>query len=571
MVLCDKLFLSHHFSSQIAPEHHAYLPDFLWRHSLSGNPLSSCIILFLLLTSCTSSESCPPGSACYKNAANPPSPSSLPAKSAALHTSDKAKEPDDKSQTTKEPSKDELLDRLGLTGPVASLIDKGKELRDLRLLTLDAKTDGQESEIATMQKVHDLMSTTISKNRDEIGKIQSSLKTSLAAIKTSQDSEKKSLRDEFSRAEGELSRAIGSLPPDIAPKMQGILKDLSAEYNKLDSDSPDSRDSTLKNIDDLITSLRGETYQIQGDQSKTVTDHIDRIANVQDKLRSSSSGNLQRIEELAGQLEKVQSELSQNEEKSRSGNEESKSRLESLRATAAESRSEFFRLISLVDDSKRQQAELVEALEQSEQALKDYLATSQQSLAGIQTAKDDLNSRLGKSLANLDSKIKDLADDLGRRGDALDADGLRLVNDSLLGTTAEMEGLRNQMSTMQNVYFDTTKKVIDNQHEMTLLLQGLSPEKRDANAPAVVVQTSLTEMNALVQTNKQNVATLGQRLEQQLTIFEKKAEEVGASLKDARIVIESKNPCTAGPKKRYGNTLTQELTCGDKNVTLIVK
>jgi short subunit dehydrogenase-like uncharacterized protein len=87
----------------------------------------------------------------------------------------------------------------------------------------------------------------------------------------------------------------------------------------------------------------------------------------------------------------------------------------------------------------------------------------------------------------------------------------------------------------------------------------------------VVVQTTLTEINALVQTNKQTVATLSQRLDQQLAVFEKKAEEVAASLKDARVVIESKAPCVAGPKKRYGTTMTQELTCGDKTVTLIVR
>jgi hypothetical protein len=454
---------------------------------------------------------------------------------------------------------------------VATLIDKGKELRELRLLTLETKTEGQESEMGAMQKVHDLMNGTMSKGREEINRIQSSLKSSIASIKSSQETEKRNLREEAARAGSELSRIVATLPPEIGPKMQAILKDLSTEFTKIDGESQENRDTVLKNIDDLISSLRGETYQIQGDQSKPISDQVDKIAGINEKLRSSSVGNLQRIEELSAQLEKAQAELAEQDGKVRSGHEDARSRMDALNGTISEARSEFFRIISLVDESKRQQAELVDALEHGEQAIRDYLSTSQESLTGMQKAKDGLNSRLGKFLATLDSKIKDLADDLGRRGDALDADGLRLVNDSLLGTTAEMEGLRNQMSSMQNVYFDAAKKVLENQHEMTLLLQGLAPEKRDLTSPAIVIQTALTEMNALVQTNKQNIAMLSQRLDQQLDVFEKKADEVANSLKNARVVIESKAPCQIGPKKRYGNTVTLDVICGEKTISIIAR
>lgn len=533
---------------------------------------SSLTIVAWLSLSCTSSESCPAGSpSCQKNptAGKPSNPPQ--SKGASLRGDTRSQESETKAAPNKDSSKEELLDRLGLTGPVATLIDKGKELRELRLLTLETKTDGQESEMGAMQKVHDLMNGTVSKGREEIHRIQSSLKASITSIKSSQETEKRNLREEAIRAESELSRMVSTLPPEIGTKMQTILKDISAEYGKIDTESLDNRESILKNIDDLISSLRGEIYQIQGDQNKSISDQIDKIAAVNDKLRASSVGNFQRIEELATQLEKAQAELAEQEGKARSDHEDAKSRADVLKGTISETRNEFFRLISLVDESKRQQAELIDALEQGEQALKDYLSTSGESLAGMQKTKDSLNSRLGKSLATLDSKIKDLADDLGRRGDTLDADGLRLVNDSLLGTTAEMEGLRNQMSSMQNIYFDAAKKVLENQHEMTLLLQGLAPEKRDMGSPAVIIQTALTEMNGLVQTNKQNIAMLSQRLDQQLDVFEKKADEVTNSLKDARVVIESKAPCQIGAKKRYGNTVTLEVTCGEKTISLIVR
>jgi predicted nucleic acid-binding Zn-ribbon protein len=525
-----------------------------------------------LSSSCTSSESCPAGNpSCQKNS-TAEKPSNQPqSKGANLRGDTKSQESETKAAPNKDSGKEELLDRLGLTGPVATLIDKGKELRDLRLLTLDTKTEGQESEMGAMQKVHDLMNGTVSKGREEIHRIQSSLKASIASIKSSQETEKRNLRDEASRAESELSRMVSTLPPEIGTKMQTILKDLSAEYSKIDSETPDNRESSLKNIDDFISSLRGETYQIQGDQNKSISDQIDKIAGINDRLRTSFVGNFQRIEELSTQLEKAQAELAEQEGKARSGHEDAKSRAEVMKGTISETRNEFFRLISLVDESRRLQAELIDALEQGEQALRDYLSTSEESLASMQKSKDSLNSRLGKSIATIDSKIKDLADDLGRRGDTLDADGLRLVNDSLLGTTAEMEGLRNQMSAMQNIYFDAAKKVLENQHEMTLLLQGLAPEKRDLGSPAVIIQTALTEMNGLVQTNKQNIAMLSQRLDQQLDVFEKKADEVTNSLKDARVVIDSKAPCQIGSKKRYGNTVTLEVTCGEKTISLIVR
>ncbi len=525
-----------------------------------------------LSSSCTSTESCPSGSpSCQKKTTADKSSNPPQSKSASLTSDAKSQESDAKATTNKDSGKDELLDRLGLTGPVATLIDKGKELRELRLLTLETKTEGQESEMGAMQKVHDLMNGTMSKGREEINRIQSSLKSSIASIKSSQETEKRNLREEAARAGSELSRIVATLPPEIGPKMQAILKDLSTEFTKIDGESQENRDTVLKNIDDLISSLRGETYQIQGDQSKPISDQVDKIAGINEKLRSSSVGNLQRIEELSAQLEKAQAELAEQDGKVRSGHEDARSRMDALNGTISEARSEFFRIISLVDESKRQQAELVDALEHGEQAIRDYLSTSQESLTGMQKAKDGLNSRLGKFLATLDSKIKDLADDLGRRGDALDADGLRLVNDSLLGTTAEMEGLRNQMSSMQNVYFDAAKKVLENQHEMTLLLQGLAPEKRDLTSPAIVIQTALTEMNALVQTNKQNIAMLSQRLDQQLDVFEKKADEVANSLKNARVVIESKAPCQIGPKKRYGNTVTLDVICGEKTISIIAR
>lgn len=533
---------------------------------------SSLTIVAWLSASCTSSESCPGGSpSCQKNpttgqASNPPQ-----SKSASLRGDAKSQESETKAAPNKESGKEELLDRLGLTGPIATLIDKGKELRELRLLTLETKTEGQESEMGAMQKVHDLMAGTVSKGREEIQRIQNSLKSSITSIKSSQETEKRIHREEATRAESELSRIVSTLPPEIGTKMQSILKDLSAEYGKIDGENQENRESTLKNIDDLISSLRGETYQIQGDQNKSISDQIDKMAGINDKLRASSVGNFQRIEELSIQLEKAKAELADQEGKARSGHEDAKSRVDILKGTISETSSEFFRLISLVDESRRQQAELIDALEQGEQALKDYLSISQDSLAGMQKTKDSLNSRLGKSLATLDSKIKDLADDLGRRGDTLDADGLRLVNDSLLGTTAEMEGLRNQMSSMQNIYFDAAKKVLENQHEMTLLLQGLTPEKRDVGSPGVIIQTALTEMNGLVQTNKQNIAMLSQRLDQQLEVFEKKANDVANSLKDARVIIESKTPCQIGSKKRYGNTVTLEVTCGEKTISLIVR
>jgi hypothetical protein len=540
---------------------------------LSGIVLAPLLTFIAWLSSsCTSTESCPSGSpSCQKKTTADKSSNPPQSKSASLTSDAKSQESDAKATTNKDSGKDELLDRLGLTGPVATLIDKGKELRELRLLTLETKTEGQESEMGAMQKVHDLMNGTMSKGREEINRIQSSLKSSIASIKSSQETEKRNLREEAARAGSELSRIVATLPPEIGPKMQAILKDLSTEFTKIDGESQENRDTVLKNIDDLISSLRGETYQIQGDQSKPISDQVDKIAGINEKLRSSSVGNLQRIEELSAQLEKAQAELAEQDGKVRSGHEDARSRMDALNGTISEARSEFFRIISLVDESKRQQAELVDALEHGEQAIRDYLSTSQESLTGMQKAKDGLNSRLGKFLATLDSKIKDLADDLGRRGDALDADGLRLVNDSLLGTTAEMEGLRNQMSSMQNVYFDAAKKVLENQHEMTLLLQGLAPEKRDLTSPAIVIQTALTEMNALVQTNKQNIAMLSQRLDQQLDVFEKKADEVANSLKNARVVIESKAPCQIGPKKRYGNTVTLDVICGEKTISIIAR
>ena len=475
----------------------------------------------------------------------------------------------------------EILNRLGLSEVMSGITSKLAELKNQREAFFNAKNDASKKDVSSLKQGVPVMSERMKRNDAELSSIEAQLKAVSSEIKSKQATElAQNMREieQVNRKILEMMRSQSVQPgqtteqlTETKQKVEAIVADMVAERARLDF-SKDQQESVFNRLDDLLSSLKSETSLLQGEQGSKMSDLMQQLSAFDGKIQSQSADGAKRIEEISSKISSLQGELKQLEPTLSLGDDSSKGQALAIEQAISESRSEFFQIVSTVNETKRAEIDRFDFLQREQKSLRDDLAALQLALRALEKNKERSDKIFSRALRAFDDRIKALEEGLVTKSDRLDADLLKVFYEVLVAATTELDRLRAHMATMQKRYEDISLSVSTGQSDIVSMLQGGSQVRSDGDQEALggghgshlTGQSVLIEVNAITTKIGSDVADFSQIAEKLSEAFDKRSSGVVQSLMGLTKLMEVKGACRLeGSPKNVGSQRIQEIKCQD--------
>jgi hypothetical protein len=473
----------------------------------------------------------------------------------------------------------DVLNRLGLSEVMTGIASKLGELKNQRDLFLNGKSDVSKKDGPPLKQGVQVMSERMKRNDAELSSIEGQLKAVSSEIKAKQATElTQNLREieQVNRKILEIVRSQSIQPgqtteqlTEAKQKVEAIVSEMASERSRLDF-SKDLQEPIFNRLDDLSSSLKSETSFLQGEPATKLAELVQQLGAFDSKIQSQSGDGAKRIEEISSKIASLQGELKQLEAAPSFGDESSKGQALILEQAIAESRAEFFQIVSTVNETKRAEIDRFDFLQREQKSLRDDMAALQLALGVLEKNKERSAKIFSRALRAFDDRVKALEEGLLSKSDHLDADLLKVFYEAVVAATTELDRLRAHMAAMQKKYEDISLNVTTGQIDIVSMLQGGSQARPDSDQQALsgghgshlTGQSVLIEVNAVTTKIGQDVADFSQTAENMSGAFDKRSSGVVQSLMGLTKLMEVKGACQLqGSPKNMGSQRIQEIKC----------